>query len=106
MTVGDFYSGTKRSWLAQGEWRPNSNLSLAPSYRFNDVNLVEGSFDRPIAMAQPDPISVAHRLISAQVTRSRWRSARMCSVTMPSPYVRAGSVPTIAAAANSTMVHP
>ena len=45
MTVGDFYSGTKRSWLAQGEWRPNSNLSLAPSYRFNDVNLVEGSFD-------------------------------------------------------------
>ena len=45
VTAGEFYSGTKRSLELQGEWRPNENLSVAPSYRFNNVDLVEGDFD-------------------------------------------------------------
>jgi hypothetical protein len=44
-TVGDFYSGTKRSVQVQGEFRPSENLSLNPTYSINDVNLVEGAFN-------------------------------------------------------------
>ena len=45
VTVGDFYSGTKRALQMQGEIRPSANLSFAPSYRYNDVNLPEGNFE-------------------------------------------------------------
>ena len=45
VTVGEFYGGTKRSLQAQGELRPGKNLSFAPSYRYNDVNLPEGNFE-------------------------------------------------------------
>ena len=43
--IGDFWSGTKRSFSVSGTARPSPNLSLQPSYRFNDVDLPEGSFD-------------------------------------------------------------
>ena len=49
MTVGDFYSGTKRSLVVQGEIRPSENLSFAPSYRYNDVRLPEGNFETHLA---------------------------------------------------------
>ncbi|MCH7491086.1 MAG: carbohydrate binding family 9 domain-containing protein, partial [Gemmatimonadetes bacterium] len=43
--VGDFYTGTKRSLTLQSVVRPNSNISFNPSYRYNDIDLQEGSFD-------------------------------------------------------------
>ena len=49
VSVGDFYSGTKRSLVVQGEFRPSENLSFAPSYRYNDVNLPEGNFETHLA---------------------------------------------------------
>ena len=49
VTVGDFYSGTKRSLVVQGEIRPSENLSFAPSYRYNDVRLPEGNFETHLA---------------------------------------------------------
>ena len=42
--IGNFWSGTKRSFSLSASARPNANLSLQPSYRFNDVDLPEGSF--------------------------------------------------------------
>ena len=42
--TGDFYNGTKRSLDLAADFRPNQNLHLSPSYEFNDVDLVEGSF--------------------------------------------------------------
>ena len=42
--IGDFWTGTKRSVSVSGNARPNPNLSLEPSYSFNDVDLPEGSF--------------------------------------------------------------
>jgi hypothetical protein len=39
------WSGTKRSFSISGSARPNPNLSLQPSYSFNDVDLPEGSFN-------------------------------------------------------------
>jgi hypothetical protein len=43
--IGNFWSGTKRSFSVSGSARPSPNLSLQPSYRFNEVDLPEGSFD-------------------------------------------------------------
>ena len=43
--TGDFYTGTKRSLTLQSVVRPNSNISFNPSYRYNDIDLQEGSFD-------------------------------------------------------------
>jgi len=42
--VGSFWTGTKRLVSISGNARPNQNLSLEPSYSFNDVDLPEGSF--------------------------------------------------------------
>ena len=42
---GNFWTGTKRSVSMSGNARPNPNLSLEPSYSFNDVDLPEGSFN-------------------------------------------------------------
>jgi len=43
--VGDFYNGTKRGFEVQGDVRLSQNLSLAPTYSHNDVELVQGAFD-------------------------------------------------------------
>ncbi|MDA2933590.1 hypothetical protein MYX82_04535 [Acidobacteria bacterium AH-259-D05] len=45
VNMGDFYNGTKRSLDLAGEFRPNKNTSFSSSYNFNDVDLVEGSFN-------------------------------------------------------------
>ncbi len=42
---GDFYNGTKNSFNASGEFRPNETMNFSPSYTFNDIDLVEGSFN-------------------------------------------------------------
>ena len=52
------------------------------------------------------PMSVAQRFTSAKATRPRPRSASSGSVIRPSPCVRPGSVPTIAAEATSNTYHP
>jgi len=44
-TVGDFYNGTKRTWNLSTELRPGKHLSLQPAYSFNNVDLVQGSFN-------------------------------------------------------------
>jgi hypothetical protein len=41
---GDFYDGSKRSLDLAADFRPNQNILLSPSYKFNDVDLLEGSF--------------------------------------------------------------
>ena len=43
--IGNYWSGRKRSFSISGSARPNPNLSLQPSYSFNDVDLPEGSFN-------------------------------------------------------------
>ena len=43
-TLGSFYNGTKRSVSLAGDYRPNQNLSVEPSYEFNDVDLDQGPF--------------------------------------------------------------
>ena len=45
VSSGDFYNGTKRSLDLAGEFRPNKNTSFSSSYAFNDIDLVEGSFN-------------------------------------------------------------
>ena len=44
-SIGDFYNGTKNSFDLAGEFRPNEKMSFSPSYKFNDIDLVEGSFN-------------------------------------------------------------
>ncbi len=45
VSFGDFYNGTKNSLNLAGEFRPNATVNLSPSYKFNDIDLVEGSFN-------------------------------------------------------------
>ncbi len=45
VNIGDFYNGTKNSLDLAGEFRPNQNLNFSPSYEFNDIDLIEGSFN-------------------------------------------------------------
>lgn len=42
--IGDFYDGTKHSLDLAADFRPNENIHLSPSYKFNDVDLVGGAF--------------------------------------------------------------
>ncbi len=44
LNVGDFYNGDKRTIDLASDLRPNKNLSVNPTYTFNDVDLVQGSF--------------------------------------------------------------
>lgn len=43
--LGGFYNGSKRTVSAGVEFRPSKNVFLHPMYSFNDVKLVQGSFD-------------------------------------------------------------
>lgn len=43
--LGDFYNGRKDSWNVAGEVRPNENVSFQPAYSYNNVDLLQGSFD-------------------------------------------------------------
>jgi hypothetical protein len=42
---GDFYNGMKHSWNLAGEVRPNENISFQPAYNYNNVDLLQGSFN-------------------------------------------------------------
>jgi hypothetical protein len=42
---GGFYSGTRRGYELSSDLRPSKNLSLSPSYAFNDIQLATGDFD-------------------------------------------------------------
>ncbi len=44
-SMGDFYNGTKNSFDLAGEFRPNETVNFSPSYKFNDIDLIEGSFN-------------------------------------------------------------
>jgi hypothetical protein len=44
-SAGRFYNGTKRGVSLGGETRPNKNLSFSPTYSFNNIDLIQGSFD-------------------------------------------------------------
>jgi hypothetical protein len=44
-SAGRFYNGTKRAISLAGETRPNKNVSFNPTYSFNNIDLVQGSFD-------------------------------------------------------------
>jgi hypothetical protein len=43
--LGDFYNGMKDSWNVSGEVRPNKNISFQPAYSYNNVDLLQGSFN-------------------------------------------------------------
>ena len=45
VSIGDFYNGTKNSFDLAGEFRPNETVNFSPSYEFNDIDLIEGSFN-------------------------------------------------------------
>jgi hypothetical protein len=44
LSLGGFYSGTRRSLELDGSLRPNPHFSLGPTYELNDVDLREGAF--------------------------------------------------------------
>ena len=62
--------------------------------------------NRPMPMAKTAPINVAHKFSCAYSTRPMPSSAISGSVTRPRPCVLPGRVPTMAAAASSSTVHP
>ena len=45
VNIGDFYDGTKRTLSLSGDFRPSEKLQFSPSYTFNDIDLLEGSFN-------------------------------------------------------------
>jgi Domain of unknown function (DUF5916)/Carbohydrate family 9 binding domain-like len=66
-TVGDYYTGTKRTWTLSGEVRPNKNMSLQPAYTVNDVNLVQGSFNTHLVGLRSNVSFSTNLLTSAYV---------------------------------------
>lgn len=62
--IGNFYTGTKRSVNLGAEIRPTKNISFSPSYRFNGVDLPEGSFDTHLLGLRSD-ISYTTNLLSS-----------------------------------------
>ena len=66
-TAGDFYNGTKRTWMLSGEVRPNKNVSLQPTYTVNDVNLVQGSFNTHLVGGRSNVSFSTNLLTSAYV---------------------------------------
>ena len=64
---GDFYNGTKRSLNLSGDFRPNETIQVSPSYRFNDIDLIEGSFNTHLVGVRADVSFTTNLLISAFV---------------------------------------
>ena len=64
---GDFYNGTKRSLSLSGDFRPNETIQVSPSYRFNDVDLIEGSFNTHLVGVRADVSFTTNLLTSAFV---------------------------------------
>ncbi len=44
LTLGDFYDGTKQTWMLLADVRPGKALSFNPTYQLNDVDIGAGSF--------------------------------------------------------------
>ncbi len=64
VNVGDFYNGTKNSLDLSGELRPNQNLNFSPSYEFNDIDLIEGSFNTHLFGLRAD-VSFTNNLLTS-----------------------------------------
>ena len=64
---GDFYNGTKRSLNMSGDFRPNETIQVSPSYRFNNVDLIEGSFNTHLVGVRADVSFTTNLLTSAFV---------------------------------------
>jgi hypothetical protein len=64
---GDFYNGTKRSLNLSGDFRPNETIQVSPSYRFNNVDLIEGSFNTHLVGVRADVSFTTNLLTSAFV---------------------------------------
>ena len=64
---GDFYNGTKRSLNLSGDFRPNETIQVSPSYRFNNVDLFEGSFNTHLVGVRADVSFTTNLLTSAFV---------------------------------------
>ncbi|MBM3820447.1 MAG: hypothetical protein FJW14_15710 [Acidimicrobiia bacterium] len=65
--VGDFYNGTKHTWNVATELRPNKNISFQPSYNFNNIDVVQGSFNTHLAGLRSNVSITANLLTSAYV---------------------------------------
>jgi len=63
-SIGDFYNGTKNSFDLAGELRPNEKMSFSPSYKFNDIDLIEGSFNTHLFGLRAD-ISFTNSLLTS-----------------------------------------
>ncbi len=63
-SMGDFYNGTKNSFNLAGEVRPNEKMSFSPSYQFNDIDLIEGSFNTQLFGLRAD-ISFTNSLLTS-----------------------------------------
>jgi len=63
-SIGDFYNGTKNSFNLAGEVRPNEKMSFSPSYKFNDIDLIEGSFNTHLFGLRAD-ISFTNSLLTS-----------------------------------------
>jgi hypothetical protein len=64
ISTGDFYNGTKNSLDLAGEFRPNETVNLSPSYKFNDIDLVEGSFNTHLFGLRAD-VSFTNNLLTS-----------------------------------------
>ena len=62
--IGDFYNGTKRSLNLDSNIRPNENINFIPSYRFNAVDLHEGSFNTHLVGVRAN-ISFTNNLLTS-----------------------------------------
>jgi len=63
-SIGDFYNGTKNSFNLAGELRPNEKISFSPSYKFNDIDLIEGSFNTHLFGLRTD-VSFTNNLLTS-----------------------------------------
>ena len=63
-SIGDFYNGTRNSFNLGGEVRPNEKMSFSPSYKFNDIDLIEGSFNTHLFGLRAD-ISFTNSLLTS-----------------------------------------
>ena len=64
VSLGDFYNGTKNSLDLAGEFRPNENLNFSPSYKYNDIDLIEGSFNTHLFGLRAD-VSFTNNLLTS-----------------------------------------
>ncbi len=62
--IGNFYNGSKRSLNLDSNLRPNENINFIPSYRFNAMDLREGSFNTHLVGLRAN-ISFSNNLLTS-----------------------------------------